>query len=161
MILLLQLQVEVDLLVDVLSLAPALRILTLQLFTRLLKNRVLNTNQIKKLKNCIQEICEGLTTDLHNNHLLIQRLIDLQKAGENTNIEKWLSHVSLIVWQLENLPIELILPKDKKSNSLAENLWNEEADKYSLLAFDEHVLKSFHLIAELLECQSNLACIDG
>jgi hypothetical protein len=110
LILLLQLQVDVDLLVDVLCLAPTLRILTLQLFTQLLKNCFLNSTQINKLQNCAQEICEVLTTDLHNNHLLIQRLIDLKKADEKANIQKWLSHVSLIVWQLENLPSELILP---------------------------------------------------
>ena len=61
-----------------------------------------------------------------------------------------------MVWQSENLPKELVLPKDKQNNSLAENLWNEESDKYLLLSFDEQLIRSFHLIAGLVGFECNL-----
>lgn len=59
------------------------------------------------------------------------------------------------------MPKDLVLPKDKQTDSLAENLWNEESDKYLMLSFDEQLIRSFHLIARLVRCECNLGKIDG
>lgn len=83
----------------------------------------------------------------------------MQNEESNFKQEKLLQHASLMVWNMEELPLELRPAQEFPETFNADSLWND-GEKDLVLFQNDHFLRCFHLLKNCLDWKFDLKHIN-